>query len=141
MTIPRQASLRHASLRRISPLLAILLLSVAPAWAAEFPFGLEMTLEAAPQPGSKRLPTVEIGERGEATLDLWCRSGRGQFSIAGDTVIFMAGAMKETTCTPAAAAADDALLRALGEAATWTRRGDIVSFVGPATVKFRINTN
>ncbi len=128
-------------LRHASPLLAALLLFAAPAQAVEFPFGLEMTLEAAPQPGAKRLPTIEVGERGEASLDLWCRSGRGQFSVAGDTVIFMAGAMQETTCTPSAAEADAALLRALGEAATWTRRGDIVSFVGPTTVKFRINTN
>ena len=136
MTFLRQIFPRHAS-----PLFAVLLFCAAPVQAAEFPFGLEMTLEAAPQPGSKRLPTVEVGERGEATLDLWCRSGRGQFSVAGDTVIFMAGQMQETNCTPAASAADDALLRALGEAATWTRRGDIVSVVGPVTVKFRINTN
>ncbi len=141
MTSLRHALLRQVLLRRISPLLAALLLCAAPAQAAEFPFGLEMTLEAAPQPGSKRLPTIEVGERGEVALDLWCRSGRGQFSVAGDTVIFMVGAMKEDDCTQAAAAADDALLRALGEAATWTRRGDIVSFVGPTTVKFRINTN
>ena len=136
MTFLRQIFPRHAS-----PLFAVLLFCAAPVQAAEFPFGLEMTLEAAPQPGSKRLPTVEVGERGEATLDLWCRSGRGQFSVAGDTVIFMAGQMQEPNCTPAASAADDALRRAPGEAATWTRRGDIVSFVGPVTVKFRINTN
>ena len=55
-----------------------------------FPFGFEMTLDAAPQPGSKRVPTLEIGDNGEATLDLWCKSGKGQFSVAGNTVIFVA---------------------------------------------------
>ena len=35
----------------------------APAHAAsEFPFGLEMTLEARPQPESKKIPTLEIGD-------------------------------------------------------------------------------
>ena len=43
------------------------------------------------QPGSKRIPTLEIGDNGEAILDLWCKSGKGQFSVAGNTVIFVAG--------------------------------------------------
>ena len=117
--------------------------AILPARAAEFPFGSEMRLETPPQPGSKRLPTIEVGDNGEAQLDLWCKSGRGQFSIANNTVIFMAGTMDDSSCTsaPASAQADDALLRALGDAATWTRQGDLVSFAGPTTVRFRINTN
>ncbi len=122
-------------------LAGLVLTGSVPARAAEFPFGMEMSLEARPQPGSKRIPTIEIGDNGEARLDLWCKSGRGQFSIANNTVIFMAGAMDDTACAPASAEADDALLRTLGEAATWTRQGDFVSFVGPATLRFRLNTN
>ena len=39
---------------------------VIPAHAeGEFPFGLEMTLDVARQPGSKRLPTLEIGDGSE----------------------------------------------------------------------------
>jgi hypothetical protein len=114
----------------------------APARAAsEFPFGFEMTLDAAPQPGSKKLPTIEIGDSGEAVLDLWCKAGRGQFSVANDTVIFVPGPMQERGCSPARAQADDALLDALGQAATWRRQGDVVSFVGATTLRFRINTN
>jgi hypothetical protein len=45
----------------------------------EFPFGLEMTLDVARQGGSKRLPTMEIGDNGEAVLELWCKAGKGQF--------------------------------------------------------------
>ena len=82
----------------------------------EFPFGLEMTLDAAPQPGSKRLPTLEIGDNGEVRLELWCKGGRGQFSIAGNTVIFVAGPLEDRTCPPDAAQADDALVAALSEA-------------------------
>src|SRR2546422_5984670 len=64
---------------------------VIPAQADDgFPFGLEMTLDVARQPGSKRLPTLEIGDSGEATLELWGKAGKGQFSVAGHSVIFVA---------------------------------------------------
>ncbi len=110
--------------------------------ASEFPFGLEMTLEARPQPGSKRIPRLEIGENGEAQLDLWCKAGKGQFSVANNTVIFVPGPMQESDgCSSDRAQADDALVNALAEAATWTRRGDYVSFVGATTLRFRLNTN
>ena len=109
--------------------------------ASEFPFGAEMTLEARPQPGSKKIPTLEIGDNGEAQLDLWCKSGKGQFSVANDTVIFVPGAMEDRGCTPERAQLDDALLNALGAAATWKRQGDFVSFIGATTLRFRISTN
>ena len=113
-----------------------------PAHAAdEFPFGLEMTLDAPPMPGSKRRPNIEIGDAGEARIELFCKAGKGQFSVAGNTLVFVAGAMDERICSPAQIEADDALLMALGEAATWTRRGDTVTFVGPKPLRFRINTN
>jgi len=107
----------------------------------EFPFGLEMTLDAARQPGSKRLPTLDIGDSGEATLELWCKGGKGQFSIAGNTVIFVAGPLEDRACAPARAQADDELVAALSEAATWKRQGDFVSFIGTKPLRFRLNTN
>jgi hypothetical protein len=117
-------------------------LNVDPARAAdEFPFGLEMTLDVVRQPGSKRLPTLEIGDAGEAILELWCKGGKGQFSVAGNTVVFVPGPLEDRSCPPARAEADDELVAALGEAATWKRQGDFVSFVGAKTLRFRINTN
>jgi hypothetical protein len=107
----------------------------------EFPFGFEMTLDAARQPGSKRIPTLDIGDNGEATLDLWCKGGKGQFSVAGNTVIFVAGPLEDRACPPARAQADDELVAALSEAATWKRQGDLVSFIGTKPLRFRINTN
>ena len=107
----------------------------------EFPFGLEMTLDAARQPGSRRLPTLDIGDSGEATLELWCKGGKGQFSIAGNTVIFVAGPLEDRACPPARAQADDELVAALSEAATWKRQGDFVSFIGTKPLRFRLNTN
>jgi hypothetical protein len=106
-----------------------------------FPFGFEMTLDALPQPGSKRVPTLEIGDRGEAKLDLWCKSGTGQFSVAGNTVIFVPGQMQDRDCPPARAQADDDLVAALSEATSWRRRGDEVSFAGTKPLRFHINTN
>ncbi len=106
-----------------------------------FPFGMEMTLDAPPQRGSKRVPDLDIGDNGEVVLELWCKGGKGQFSIAGDTVIFVAGQMEERSCPPDKAQADDDLIAALTEATNWRRQGDAVSFIGTRTLKFHINTN
>jgi hypothetical protein len=106
-----------------------------------FPFGMEMTLEAARQPGSKRIPDLDIGEDGEAILELWCKGGKGQFSVAGNTVIFVAGAIEDRGCPSDRAQLDDELVAALSEATTWKRQGDVVSFIGARTLRFRINTN
>ena len=106
-----------------------------------FPFGLEMTMDARPLPGSKRIPNLEIGDAGEVVLELWCKGGKGQFSVAGNTVIFVAGAMELRTCPPDRAQADDDLIAALSDAATWKRQGDAISFVGTKTLRFRLNTN
>ena len=126
----------------VTLLLAVAISQVIPASADEgFPFGFGLTLEAARQPGSKRLPTLEIGDNGEATLELWCKGGKGQFSVAGNTVIFVPGAIEDRACPPARAQADDDLVAALSEAASWKRQGDLVSFIGTRPLRFRINTN
>jgi hypothetical protein len=109
--------------------------------AEEFPFGLEMTLDAQRMPGSKRIPNLEIGEAGETRVELWCKGGKGQFSIAGNTVVFVAGAMDPRSCPEAQAALDDQLLVDLGAATNWQRRGDAITFMGPKPLRFRLNTN
>ena len=121
--------------------LAAFLTANAPANAQEFPFGLEMTLEASRMPGSKRIPSLEIGDRGEVVLELWCKGGKGQFSVAGNTIIFVPGAMENRSCPPDRAQADDDLLAALSDVATWRRQGDFVTLIGPKQLRFRLNTN
>jgi hypothetical protein len=122
--------------------LAAAVCNAVPACADDgFPFGFEMTLDAGRQPGSKRIPNLEIGDSGETRLELWCKGGKGQFSVAGNTVIFVAGPMEDRPCPPAQAQADDELVAALSEAANWKRQGDFVSFIGPKTLRFRLNTN
>jgi heat shock protein HslJ len=125
---------------------AALLVTAAPATGyaqadTGFPFGLEMTLDVGRMPGSKRIPNLEIGDAGEVVLELWCKGGKGQFSVAGNTVIFVAGAMENRTCPPDRAQLDDDLIAALSDAATWKRQGDFVSFIGTKTLRFRLNTN
>jgi hypothetical protein len=127
----------------VAPVLLIAaLLNAGPAFADDgFPFGSEMTLDVGRQAGSKRIPNIEIGDAGEVVLELWCKGGKGQFSVAGNTVIFVAGEMENRSCAPDRAQADDDLIAALTDAATWKRQGDFVSFVGARTLRFRINTN
>jgi META domain len=126
----------------IALVLGAAVFNIIPALADNgFPFGLEMTLDVGRQAGSKRIPNMEIGEAGETVLELWCKGGKGQFSVAGNTVIFVAGPLEDRACPLAQAQADDDLVAALSEAATWKRQGDFVSFIGTKTLRFRLNTN
>lgn len=126
----------------VALVLAAATFQAIPAYAdGEFPFGMAMTLDVARQPGSKRLPNLEIGDNGEAVLELWCKGGKGQFSVAGNTVIFVTGQIEDRACPPAKAQADDDLVAALSEAATWKRQGDFVSFIGTKSLRFRLDTN
>ena len=125
---------------------AALLATAAPATGyaqadTGFPFGLEMTLDVGRMPGSKRIPSLDIGDNGEVALELWCKGGKGQFSVAGNTIIFVPGAMENRACPPDRAQADDDLIAALSDAATWQRRGDFITLMGSKPLRFRINTN
>lgn len=133
---------RMFQLGAASLLLVATVLTLSPAFADDgFPFGTEMQLDVNRQPGSKRIPNLEIGDAGEVVLELWCKGGKGQFSVAGNTVIFVTRAMENRPCPPDRAQADDDLIAALTDAGTWKRQGDFVSFVGAKTLRFRINTN
>jgi len=133
-------SLKHTLTSAVAFAICIASLSTA-AQAQEFPFGLEMTLEAGRMPGSKRIPSLDIGDNGEVVLELWCKGGKGQFSIAGNTIVFVPGAMENRNCPADRAQADDDLLAALSDAATWRRQGDFVTLTGSKQLRFRINTN
>lgn len=120
----------------------MLMMAVAsPAAADEFPFGFELRLDAAPMPGSKRVPSLEIGDKGEVRLELWCKGGQGQFSVAGDTVVFVPGVMEQRSCPAERAGADDALIAALSDATNWKRQGESVTFIGPRPLRFHLLSN
>ena len=133
---------RMAPAGAASLLLLATALNFTPARADDgFPFEMQMQLDVNRMPGSKRIPNLDIGEAGEVVLELWCKGGKGQFSVAGNTVIFVAGAMENRSCPPDRAQADNELLAALAEVGTWKRQDDLVLLVGPKTLRFRINTN
>jgi META domain len=84
---------------------------------------------------------LEIGDSGETRVELWCKGGKGQFSVAGNTVIFVPGPLEDRACPEARAQADDELIAALSEATSWKRQGDTVTFVGTKPLRFLLNTN
>jgi hypothetical protein len=106
-----------------------------------FPFGFELTLDVEQQPGSKRVPMLEIGDAGATNFGLWCKDAKGQFSVAGNTVVFVPGPVADPGCSPDQAAADDELVIALSQATNWKRDGDFISFIGPKSLRFHLNTN
>jgi heat shock protein HslJ len=106
-----------------------------------FPFDAEVTLDAAPMRGSKRIPNIEFGPRGEATIELWCKGARGQFAVSGSSVTFVRGAVEDRNCAPDRAAADDALIAALEAVTGWSRRGNSFTLTGAAPLRFFLNSN
>lgn len=122
-------------------LLAILGTATGPACAEDFPFGQELTLDARAMPGSKRLPILTIGAHGEVEAGLWCRTLRGQFSVAGNTLIFIPGPGDQPQCSPEQTSRDEALAADLAAATTWSMQGEVLILQGAGTLKYRLNTN
>ena len=115
----------------------------APAVAAQadFPFGRELLLDVKPMKGSKRVPMLDIDDKGLAEIDLWCNSVKGQLVVAGDTITIITGEKTARTCPPERAQADDDVLGALNEMTNWRREGDVLVLTGTRTMRFRLQTN
>ena len=133
-------------LRRRSALcfvLAVLAGSFLPAFATEnsFPFGTALVLDATPLPGTKRLPTIEIEENGEASFYLWCASARGSANVGQDTISLTPKTALPSQCTPDQISRDADLLAQLSQMTGWHREGDEVDLTGTATLHFRLMTN
>jgi len=109
---------------------------------AEFPFGSELLLDAAPMQGSKRLPMLEIDDNGATSIDLWCTSVQAQATVGGDgTITIVPGAARPAQCTPERESIDQDLITALTQATNWRRNGDIIELTGATTLRFRLMTN
>ncbi len=111
------------------------------AGAGDFPFDLELILDTAPMPGSKRIPILEIGQNGAASIDLWCASLRGQVNVSDDTISIAPGPAQPAQCAPDRQAGDDNLLAALAQVTNWRRAGDVIELRGATTLRFRLMTN
>jgi heat shock protein HslJ len=106
-----------------------------------FPFDRELVLDTKPMRGWKRIPGIEVSASGQATIDLWCNSGRGQVVIAADTITIIPGALSERKCGPDQMRGDEDMLATLNQVTSWKREGDAVVLIGPKTLRFRPATN
>ena len=127
----------------VLPIIA-LFLSAPHALAQSFPFGRELVLDADPMRESKKLPVLDIGDRGTAEIELWCSSVKAQLVIAANTITIITGAKAPRPCSPDLARADDDLIDALNQATNWRMENYALVFTGGAggtTLRFRIQTN
>jgi len=134
-------TLRSAAFACAVGSLAAICLAPAVAAQSDFPFGQELMLDAKPMKGSKRVPMLDIDEKGVAEIDLWCNSVKGQLVVAGDTITIITGDKTARTCPPERAQADDEVLGALNEVTNWRREGDVLVLIGTRTMRFRLQTN
>jgi heat shock protein HslJ len=106
-----------------------------------FPFGSELVLDAAPQPGSKRVPTIEIDQDGAVSFNLWCARASGSATVTDDAISITPTKALPSQCPPDRISQDAALLAALSQMTTWRRTGDVVDLLGATNLRFRLMTN
>ena len=108
---------------------------------SQFPFGREFMLDAPPIKGSKRVPSIEIDEKGIADITLWCDSVKGQLVVAGDTITIITGPKTGQSCSPERMQGDDDMLAALTAVTNWKLEGDVLVLIGTRTMRFRAQSN
>jgi heat shock protein HslJ len=124
--------------------LTALMSVVAGLGAAEqngFPFDSELLLDVKPMPGSKAVPNMDVAANGAITLEMWCNRVEGQVIVAANIITVITGSASARQCPSERVRADSELLATLAEVTTWRRQGNIVMFVGPRTLRFRMPTN
>ena len=120
---------------------ATFLVPAPEASAQSFPFGYELRLDANPMRGSKRVPVLDIGERGAAEIELWCNSVKAQLVVAGATITIITGEPSARQCAPDRARADEDLLAALNGVTNWRMERSALVLTGSRTLRFRPPSN
>jgi hypothetical protein len=115
----------------------------APAAASEtsFPFGSVLVLDAAPLPGSKRVPMIEIDRTGTVMFYLWCSRVRGLAKFDDGNITIVPAQALSAQCTSDGLSRDASLLSELSHVTGWRRQGDEIDLVGATTLRFRLTTN
>jgi heat shock protein HslJ len=106
-----------------------------------FPYNNELMMDAKPMRGSKRVPMLVIGAKGETKIEGWCNVTEAQLVVAGDTLTILTGASTEQQCPAERMRADQDLMAVLMEITHWRREGDVLTLRGTKTVRFRTLTN
>ena len=106
-----------------------------------FPYNSELIMDAKPMRGSKRVPMLVIGAKGEAKIEGWCNNVEAQLVVAADTLTILTGAWSEQQCPADRMRADEELMAMLMEITHWRRDGDVLTLRGTKTLRFRSLTN
>jgi heat shock protein HslJ len=106
-----------------------------------FPFGSELMLDAAPMPGSRRVPMIEIEDDGTASIDLWCASLKAQATVDNSAISIVPAPAQPAQCDPDRQARDADLLAALTQVTGWRRSGEVIELTGATPLRFRLMTN
>jgi heat shock protein HslJ len=106
-----------------------------------FPFDSELLLDVKPMKGSKRVPILGIGPKGETAIDLWCNSVEAQIVVIESTITIMTGRKTDRQCDAARMRNDEELLATLQQVTSWRREGDVLTLRGGKTLRFRQATN
>lgn len=140
-SVPSAGCLIIAAIAAIAAVAGLCAPPPAPASAQSFPYGRELRLDADPLRGSKKVPILDIGERGDAEIELWCNSVKAQLIVAADTVTIITGEMSARRCSPDLLRADSELLDALNQATNWRMERSALVFTGGRTLRFVLQTN
>jgi heat shock protein HslJ len=106
-----------------------------------FPYDDTLLLEAKPMKGSKRVPILQIESRGEASIDLWCNTVPAQLVVADSTITIILGSPTQKQCDPDRMRADEDLMAALQQVASWRRQDDLLVLEGERSLRFRMSSN
>ena len=106
-----------------------------------FPYNSELIMDAKQMRGSKRVPMLVIGAKGETKIEGWCNNVEAQMVVAADTVTILTGASTEQQCPADRMRADEELMAVLMEITHWRRDGDVLTLRGTKTLRFRTMTN
>jgi heat shock protein HslJ len=139
-----ETAYRFGCVRNCVVALAVCILGgIVAADAAErgFPYNSELMMDAKPMRGSKRVPMLVIGAKGETKIEGWCNVTEAQLVVAGDTLTILTGASTEQQCPAERMRADQDLMAVLMEITHWRRDGDVLTLRGTKTLRFRTLTN
>jgi heat shock protein HslJ len=106
-----------------------------------FPYNSELMMDAKPMRGSRRVPMLVIGAKGEAKIEGWCNNVEAKMVVAADTLTILTGASTEQQCPADRMRADEDLKAVLMEITHWRRDGDVLTLRGTKTLRFRTMTN
>jgi hypothetical protein len=106
-----------------------------------FPYDAELRLDAAPMPGSKRLPWLQFSDNGAVDIDLWCASGRGRAVVVDRSITITPTALRDNQCSPAQLEADKDFLTKLMQVTAWRWDGFLLVLEGPESLRWRPASN